>query len=110
MDAVGQGRVRTGEQARARRLVDEDFTVTGTLSPAPAAAIIRLVYTPPGGTPFARTTVADASGNWSRTLDPNADHGDGTTFGSWTVQGQFDGAPGFEPSQSSTCSVTVSDS
>jgi hypothetical protein len=85
------------------------FTVSGNLSPAPSAATIRLVYTPPGGTPFARTTVADASGNWSRTIDPNADHGSGTTFGDWTVQAQFDGGVGFEPSQSSTCTVSVTD-
>ena len=85
------------------------FTVSGNLSPAPAAATIRLVYTPPGGAPFARTTVADASGNWSRTIDPNADHGSGTTFGDWTVQAQFDGGVGFGPSQSSTCTVTVTD-
>jgi hypothetical protein len=85
------------------------FTVTGTLVPAPAAATIRLVYTPPGGTPFARTTTADASGNWSRTIDPVTDHGDGNPFGDWTVQANFDGAPGFQPSQSSTCTVMVSD-
>ena len=85
------------------------FTVTGTLSPPPPAATIRLVYTPPGGSPFARTTGADASGNWSHTIDPQTDHGDGNTFGNWTVQAQFDGAPGFQPSQSSTCSVSVTD-
>lgn len=85
------------------------FTVTGRLSPAPPAATIRLVYTPPGGTPFARTTVADGSGNWSHTIDPTTDHGNGTTFGNWTVQAQFDGAPGFQPSQSSTCTVSVTD-
>ena len=85
------------------------FTVTGTLAPAPPAATIRLVYTPPGGTPFARTTVTDASGNWSRTIDPQTDNGDGGTFGDWTVQSHFDGASGFQPSQSSTCTVHVTD-
>jgi len=54
--------------------------------------------------------VADASGSWSRTIDPNTDHGNGVTFGTWTVQAQFDGTPGFQPSQSSTCTATVSDS
>jgi hypothetical protein len=86
------------------------FTVTGRLAPAPAAATIRLVYTPPGGTPFARTTVADGSGNWSHTIDPQTDHGNGGTLGDWTVQAQFDRSPGFGASQSSTCTVTVIDS
>ena len=85
------------------------FTVTGTLAPAPSAATIRLVYTPPGGTPFARTTMADGTGGWSHTIDPQTDHGDGNTFGNWTAQSHFDGAPGFPPSQSSTCTVTVTD-
>ncbi|HET8822354.1 MAG TPA: hypothetical protein VFM57_12460 [Thermoleophilaceae bacterium] len=85
------------------------FTVTGTLAPAPPAASIRLVYTPPGGTPFARTTSADASGSWSHTIDPSADHGDGNTYGNWIVQSRFDGAPGFQPSQSNTCTVNVTD-
>jgi hypothetical protein len=95
--------------AEAKTSGGAPFTVTGTLAPAPPAATIRLVYTPPGGTPFARTTVADASGNWSRTHDPETDNGDGITFGNWTVQSHFDGAPGFEPSQSSTCTVFVTD-
>jgi hypothetical protein len=88
---------------------DPPFTVTGTLSPAPPAATIRIVYTAPGGTPVARTTVADASGSWSYTIDPDADHGDGNTFGDWTVQSHFDAAPGFQASQSSTCTVYVTD-
>ena len=88
---------------------DPPFTVTGTLSPAPPAATIRIVYTAPGGTPVARTTVADASGSWSYTIDPDADHGDGNTFGDWTVQSRFDAAPGFQASRSSTCTVYVTD-
>jgi hypothetical protein len=85
------------------------FTVTGKLSPAPQAATIRVVYTPPGGTPFARATAADSTGNWSQTIDPVTDRGDGNTFGDWTVQAHFDGTLGFQPSQSSTCTVPVSD-
>ena len=85
------------------------FTVTGTLAPAPFAATIRVVYTPPGGTPFARTTMADGTGGWSQTIDPQTDHGDGVTFGDWTAQAHFDGASGFAPSESSTCTVTVTD-
>ena len=85
------------------------FTVSGKLSPAPSAATVRLVYTPPGGTPFSRTTVADAGGNWNNTIDPQTDHGDGNTFGNWTVRSHFDGAPGYQSSQSSTCTVNVTD-
>jgi hypothetical protein len=86
------------------------FTVTGRLAPAPPAATIRVVYTPPGGAPFARTTIADASGNWSNTIDPKTDHGSGSSLGNWTVHAHFDGSPGFQASQSSTCTVNVIDS
>jgi hypothetical protein len=87
----------------------QSITVSGRLTPAPPAATIRLVYTPPGGTPFARTALADGNGNWSNTLDPQTDHGDGVTFGNWTVRAHFDGSPGFQASQSGTCTVFVHD-
>ncbi len=58
---------------------------------------------------FTRTTMADGTGGWSHTIDPQTDHGDGLTFGDWTAQARFDGAPGFAPSESSTCTVTVTD-
>ena len=85
------------------------FTVSGRLSPAPSAAPIRLTYTRPNATTFTRSTTADANGAWSDTIDPDVERGGSSPFGDWKVQSHFDGSEGFNASESSVCTVTVTD-
>jgi hypothetical protein len=83
----------------------QPMTTSGTLSPAFAAANIKLTYTRPnnGGT-LVRTVQTNANGAWTDTITPTqqAQLPDGV----WTIRADYEGDATHNPS-SAECTVTV---
>jgi hypothetical protein len=84
-------------------------TVTGTLSPAFAGALIRVKWTRPDQTSFEHTVRTDANGKWSDTIVPQLEHQNAPLTGTWQVESHYDGDSTHKPSSAGPCAVYVFD-
>jgi hypothetical protein len=78
----------------------QGISVSGTLSPHPPGAAVRIVYTE-GGSQVTHTLTADTTGAYADVMQAS-------TAGNLTVQVFYDGAAGYQASQSPVCQITVS--
>jgi len=96
---------------------NDDATVSGKLSPDFAGATIKVKITPPdasreeaAGTPFERTAITNATGNWSLDFSTGQDN-DPTGFGSggpWKVEARYEGDSGHNASAAPACTFQES--
>ena len=82
-------------------------TTTGTLSPAFAGANITVTYTRPDATTFTHTVQTNANGEWTDTMDPNAEYDPNFGAGTWHVRSRFAGDAGHRGSSTSDCQFEV---
>jgi hypothetical protein len=85
------------------------FTVSGTLTGAPAGAMVTLEYTRPDLTTFERTVTADPNGNWSDSIVPDEQRANAPRAGEWKIRSRYDGDATHKPSAAGPCSVFVFD-
>jgi hypothetical protein len=78
----------------------EGISLSGTLSPHPPGAVVRIVYTE-AGSQVTHTMTTDTSGAYADVIQAS-------TAGDLTVQAFYDGAAGYLASQSPICQITVS--
>ncbi len=81
--------------------VGGNLSISGTISPAPYRALIRVLYTSPAGQVTGRDVYANPQGSYHDAIIPSA-------AGTWTVQAFFDGDVSYTPAQSAACAVSLS--
>lgn len=89
--------------ACARRPADLGLTASGTLTPAVAGSVVKVVFTPDDvavGPPVTLTIPTDAAGAWQAEVAPPAP-------GTWTVAASFAGDAGRTAATASSCSVAA---
>jgi hypothetical protein len=79
--------------------LDAAFSVSGSLTP-PFATAVTITYTPPSGPSVTRMQTTDSSGNY-------ADAAAASQTGTWTIRASYAGNSQYAPSQSPTCTTSV---
>jgi outer membrane protein assembly factor BamB len=76
------------------------MTITGSMTPAASGETITLTYTPPSGSPIARTVTTDSQGHYQDMYQPQSN-------GTWSVTASFAGDTQYSAASSPTATFTV---
>jgi hypothetical protein len=88
---------------------NDEVTVTGKLSGAPAGSTVDVTWempdrNEPGGRTVVTHPVTDAQGNWTTTVQSQS-----FEYGNWSVSSSYAGGGGYGPSQAGPCTFHISD-